>query len=168
MSATARELARAVAESVTDPELPMITLHDLGMLRRVRLEGDRVVVELTPTYTGCPAIPEMRADLAGRLRDAGFADVEVRLTLDPPWSSDHITPRGREVLAQHGIAPPDAAPWPSIGPVPLVLGAAPPRPVCPRCGSTDTERLAQFSATACKSLHRCRGCTEPFEHIKAI
>ena len=159
--------ARAIAATVTDPELPMLTLHDLGVLRRVFLEGDRVVVELTPTYSGCPAMAEMRADVGVRLRAAGYRDVDVRTVLSPPWTTEDITERGRRTLAEHGIAPPGPAPRRAPGPVPLSLGAPPPRVRCPLCGSVDTELLSQFGATSCKSLHRCRGCREPFEHVKA-
>jgi ring-1,2-phenylacetyl-CoA epoxidase subunit PaaD len=159
--------AREVAATVTDPELPMLTLHDLGVLRDVRVESERVIVEITPTYSGCPAMAEMRADLAGRLRTAGYRDVDVRTVLHPPWTTDDITERGRQVLAEHGIAPPGRAPPRAPGPVPLSLGERPPVVACPLCGSADTEVLSQFGATSCKSLHRCLACREPFEHVKA-
>jgi ring-1,2-phenylacetyl-CoA epoxidase subunit PaaD len=162
--------ARRIAESVPDPELPMLTLADLGILRAVSVAGPRVVVSLTPTYSGCPAMSEMRADVAARLAAAGLADVEIRTVLSPPWSNDWITAEGRRKLTAAGIAPPAAAPGPRpAGPVPLTLTATPARPVrCPACGSDDTERTAAFSATACKDLHRCRACAEPFEHVKEI
>jgi ring-1,2-phenylacetyl-CoA epoxidase subunit PaaD len=167
--ATVREQrARQIAEQVTDPELPMLTLHDLGILREVRAEGSTIVVAITPTYSGCPAMAEMRVDLVRRLRAAGYDEVEVRTVLDPPWSTDEITKHGRRVLAEYGIAPPGAAPVRLPGPVPLTLGASPPAPGCPRCGSPDTERVAQFGSTACKALYRCRVCHDPFEHLKAI
>jgi ring-1,2-phenylacetyl-CoA epoxidase subunit PaaD len=159
--------ARALAHTVTDPELPMLTLHDLGVLRAVRLEGEQVVIELTPTYSGCPAMAEMRADLAARLHAAGYRDVDVRTVLSPPWTTGDITEHGRRVLAEHGIAPPGPAPRRAPGPVALSLGAPPPPVDCPLCGSPDTERLSQFGATPCMSLHRCRACREPFEHVKA-
>ncbi|SDW94993.1 ring-1,2-phenylacetyl-CoA epoxidase subunit PaaD [Saccharopolyspora shandongensis] len=161
--------ARTVAESVTDPELPVLTLADLGVLRDVEMTGDgTVVVSITPTYSGCPAMREMRADLSGRLREAGFADVEVRTVLDPPWTTDWISPAGRRKLADYGIAPPGAAPQRSPGPVPLTLTAPRAQVRCPQCGSPDTEQVSQFGATACKALRRCRSCREPFEHIKEI
>jgi ring-1,2-phenylacetyl-CoA epoxidase subunit PaaD len=162
--------ARRIAESVPDPELPMLTLADLGILREVSVAGPRVVVSLTPTYSGCPAMSEMRADVAARLAAAGLADVEIRTVLSPPWSTDWITAEGRRKLAAAGIAPPATAPGPRpAGPVPLTLTATPAHPVrCPACGSDDTERTAAFSATACKDLHRCRSCAEPFEHVKEI
>ncbi|MEP7179834.1 MAG: 1,2-phenylacetyl-CoA epoxidase subunit PaaD [Pseudonocardiales bacterium] len=159
--------ARAIAATVTDPELPMLTLHDLGVLRDVRIEGDRVIVEITPTYSGCPAMAEMRSDLAARLRAAGYRNVDVRTVLSPPWTTDDITERGRQVLADHGIAPPGPAPRRAPGPVPLSLGFLPAVVPCPLCASPDTELISQFGATSCKSLRRCVACREPFEHMKA-
>ena len=165
---SALTLARQVAESVPDPELPMLTLADLGILRDVTVTGSHVVVSLTPTYSGCPAIQEMRCDVAARLAGAGLTDVEVRTVLSPPWSTDWITEEGRRKLAAAGIAPPGPAPRLAGGPVPLTLTVPDRRVTCPACGSGDTERTAAFSATACKDLHRCRACAEPFEHIKEI
>jgi ring-1,2-phenylacetyl-CoA epoxidase subunit PaaD len=163
-----RVQARAVAETVTDPELPMLTLADLGVLRDVRTERGTVVVEITPTYSGCPAMGVMRADLVHALHEAGFADVEVRTVLAPPWSTDWISPEGRRKLAEAGIAPPGQAPARPSGPVPLRLGPPARAVTCPLCGSADTEEISAFGATACKDLHRCRGCGEPFEHVKEI
>lgn len=160
--------ARAVAETVTDPELPMLTLADLGVLRDVRTEGRTVVVEITPTYTGCPAMGVMRADLLHALHAAGYADVDVRTVLSPPWSTDWISEAGLRKLAEAGIAPPGRAPVRGAGPVPLQLGPIARAVPCPLCGSPDTEQLSPFGATACKDLHRCRSCREPFEHVKEI
>ncbi|WP_399881133.1 1,2-phenylacetyl-CoA epoxidase subunit PaaD [Streptomyces sp. BBFR51] len=158
--------ARRVAEQVPDPELPMLTLADLGVLRDVEVGADgTVVASLTPTYSGCPAMAEMRADVAARLRDAGYPRVEIRTVLNPPWTSDWITESGRRKLAEHGIAPPGAAPR---GPVPLVLSPTRPAVACPRCGSADTEETSRFAATSCKALWRCRACREPFEYVKEI
>ncbi|GAA3243965.1 phenylacetate-CoA oxygenase subunit PaaJ [Streptomyces sp. XM83C] len=162
-------LARRIAEQVPDPELPMLTLADLGVLREVRVGDDgTVVAELTPTYSGCPAMAEMRADVAARLRDAGFDRVEIVTRLDPPWSSDWITPEGRRKLTEHGIAPPGPAPHRAAGPVPLVLSPTRRTVHCPRCGSADTEETSRFAATSCKALWRCRACREPFEYVKEI
>ncbi|MFE0673083.1 1,2-phenylacetyl-CoA epoxidase subunit PaaD [Streptomyces sp. NPDC058867] len=160
------EHARRVAEQVPDPELPMLTLADLGVLRAVTLAEDgTVVAELTPTYSGCPAMAEMRADVAARLRDAGYERVEIRTVLNPPWTSDWITPEGRRRLTEHGIAPPAAAPR---GPVPLTLSPTRRTVACPRCGSAETEETSRFAATSCKALWRCRACREPFEYVKEI
>ena len=160
---------RAVAATVTDPELPTVTLEDLGVLGDVRTEDDgTVVVEITPTYTGCPAMGVMRADLVHALHGAGFDSVEVRTVLAPAWSTDRITEEGRRKLAAGGIAPPGRAPVRSPGPVPLDLGPTRRTAGCPLCGSADTEELSEFGATACKALRRCRSCREPFEHVKEI
>ena len=160
---------RAVAETVTDPELPTLTLADLGVLRDVRTEADgTVVVEITPTYTGCPAMGVMRADLVLALHEAGFAQVDVRTVLSPAWTTDWISEDGRRKLAAGGIAPPGKAPVRTAGPVPLQLGPTRRTASCPLCGSEDTEELSEFGATACKALRRCRSCREPFEHVKEI
>jgi ring-1,2-phenylacetyl-CoA epoxidase subunit PaaD len=160
---------RAVAETVTDPELPTLTLADLGVLRDVRTQSDgTVVVEITPTYSGCPAMGVMRADLLHALHEAGFPDVDVRTVLSPAWSTDWISEDGRRKLAAGGIAPPGKAPVRTTGPVPLQLGPSRRAAACPLCGSPDTEELSEFSSTACKALRRCRSCREPFEHVKEI
>ncbi|WP_225232518.1 1,2-phenylacetyl-CoA epoxidase subunit PaaD [Klenkia terrae] len=169
MSDTLTRDPRAVAETVTDPELPMLTLADLGVLRDVATADDgTVVVTITPTYSGCPAMGVMRADLVHALHRAGFADVDVRTVLSPPWSTDWISEDGRRKLAEGGIAPPGHAPVRAAGLVPLNLGPTRRTAACPLCGSPDTEELSEFSGTACKALRRCRSCREPFEHVKEI
>ncbi|SDQ52258.1 1,2-phenylacetyl-CoA epoxidase subunit PaaD [Thermostaphylospora chromogena] len=161
--------AREVAERVPDPELPMLTLADLGILREVEEhDGGRVTVTITPTYSGCPALAAIRADLTARLRAAGYAEVEVRTSLSPAWTTDWITPAGRRKLADAGIAPPGAAPARRSGPVPLALGPTRRTVRCPRCDSPDTEEVARFGATPCKALWRCRSCAEPFERVKEL
>jgi ring-1,2-phenylacetyl-CoA epoxidase subunit PaaD len=155
-----RELLEAAA-AVPDPELPMIGLGDLGVLRSVRVTAPgRVEVVLTPTYTGCPAVEAMAADITGRLREHGMAEVAVRTELSPPWSTDDITAEGRRKLAEAGIAPPRPV---AAGPVALRLAVR-----CPNCGSTDTAVLSRFSSTACKALRRCESCREPFDHFKEL
>ena len=160
--------AAAVAGSVTDPELPMLTLAELGILREVREEDDGVVVTITPTYSGCPAMEAIRADLLTALRSAGFARAQVRTVLAPAWTTDWITESGRAKLAAAGISPPGPAPRRGAGPVPLMLGTRRDAVACPHCSHPDTERIAAFSATACRELRRCPVCREPFEHVKEI
>ena len=173
-TADVRSAAWAAAASTPDPELPMLTIADLGILREVEVRDGRVVATITPTYSGCPAMREISADVEQRLRRAGYAEVEVRNRLAPAWSSDWITEQGRQKLAAAGIAPP--APARPSGPVALTLGTSripltlvpPVAPACPRCGSARTVRSAEFGATACKSLYRCQDCSEPFEAVKAL
>ena len=157
-----------VAAAVPDPELPMVTLADLGILRDVEQHGDAVAVTITPTYSGCPAMREISHDLRHRLTQAGFADVTVRTSLAPAWSSDWITDDGRSKLSAAGIAPPNPAGRRSAGPIPLSLSVRSRTVVCPRCSSTDTRETSAFSATACKALYRCTACDEPFEYVKEI
>lgn len=162
-TAPTAEEAWRVAASVCDPEVPVLTIEDLGVLRDVVVDGDRVVVTLTPTYSGCPALDAMRADVASALRRAGFADVEVRTTLSPAWTTDWMSDAGRRKLIEYGIAPPTGRAAIGQGPVRLRLAVK-----CPRCGSPDTREIARFGSTSCKALYECRACLEPFDHFKAL
>lgn len=155
-----------VAAATPDPELPAVTIGQLGILRAVDEADGRVTVTITPTYSGCPAMREIAADLERRLRDAGYAEVEVRTRLAPAWTTDWITEDGRRNLAGAGIAPPSPARR-TARPVPLTLGRRP-AVACPRCGSTNTVETATFGPTACKGLHRCADCHEPFEAVKPL
>ncbi|MFF9059027.1 1,2-phenylacetyl-CoA epoxidase subunit PaaD [Streptomyces sp. NPDC101213] len=161
----------AVAGSVPDPELPVLTLQELGVLRAVHVrDTDAVEVELTPTYTGCPAVEAMSADIERALRDHGVREVTVRTVLAPAWSTDDISAEGRRKLREFGIAPPRDRH--AAGPVGVALGptrTTEQEPVrCPHCGSADTELLSRFSSTACKALRRCLACREPFDHFKEL
>lgn len=165
--------ARAVASTVVDPELPMLTLADLGVLREVDVHRDRVIVSITPTYTGCPAMATMRDDLVRSLQEAGFGEVEVRVALHPAWTTDWITPAGIAALAEAGISPPGRVSTGSTtgsGARPIPLQLAPTRRAvrCPRCGSTDVALTSEFGSTACKAMYRCESCLEPFDHVKEI
>jgi ring-1,2-phenylacetyl-CoA epoxidase subunit PaaD len=159
-------LARLVAD-VPDPELPAVTIGDLGILRGVEMRNGQVRVSITPTYSGCPALAHIAAEVRNRLRRAGYRDAEVHTVLTPPWTTDWITDVGRRKLAAAGIAPPLPAPARRC-PVPITLGPPERRVRCPRCGSTDTQLRSRFAATACKALYWCASCTEPFEYVKEI
>ncbi|WP_328502383.1 phenylacetate-CoA oxygenase subunit PaaJ [Streptomyces sp. NBC_00457] len=158
-----------VAGAVPDPELPVLTLQELGVLRAVHVRGtDSVEVELTPTYTGCPAIEAMSLDIERALHEHGIGQVSVRTVLSPAWSTDDISAEGRRKLREFGIAPPRVR----EASEPVLIELGPTRttdPVlCPHCGSADTELLSRFSSTACKALRRCLSCREPFDHFKEL
>lgn len=156
---SALETARAVAASVCDPEIPVLTIDDLGVLRDVTMTQDAVVVTITPTYSGCPAMDAIRDDLVLALTRAGFADVRVRTVLSPAWTTQWLTDAGAQKLAAYGIAPPTG--WRPAGPIPVALGVA-----CPRCGSLRTREVSRFGSTSCKALYECAACLEPFDHFK--
>jgi ring-1,2-phenylacetyl-CoA epoxidase subunit PaaD len=152
----------AAVAAVADPELRVLTIADLGILRGIAVADDgRVTVTITPTYTGCPAMDVIRRDVVAAARAAGSAEVEVRTELSPPWTTDWISADGRAKLAAAGIAPPSGGRGQPTA-VRLSLTVR-----CPLCGSPDTEELSRFGSTACKSLWRCRACREPFDAIKA-
>jgi ring-1,2-phenylacetyl-CoA epoxidase subunit PaaD len=183
LASTRLARARIAAAQVCDPEIPSLSLEDLGILREVALEDDTLVVIIAPTYTGCPATEAIRDDVLAALDAAKVAPFEVRISLAPAWSSDWITAAGRRKLLEAGIAPPACVSG-RVGqrgvPIRVVprgstaraasadLWADEPgsQPTCPRCGSSQTERLSEFGSTACKSLYRCRACAEPFDYFK--
>jgi ring-1,2-phenylacetyl-CoA epoxidase subunit PaaD len=152
------DLAWDLLADVPDPELPTVSVVDLGIAREVQYADGRLVVTITPTYSGCPAMREIEDDVKARLSEQ-FDDVEVRTVLSPPWTTDWITAEGRRKLSAAGIAPPGARLLPL-----LVQG----RPdCCPHCGSPAVEELAGFGSTACKAIWRCMSCREPFDYVKA-
>jgi len=154
------ERARRAAAAVLDPEVPVLTIDDLGVLREVNVHADgRVDVAITPTYSGCPAMDAIRQDVTKALEDEGFDDVTVRLVLSPAWTTDWMSQAGKAKLLDYGIAPPDHR---TSGPVRVRLSLR-----CPQCGSGATHELSRFGSTACKSLWVCDDCREPFDHFKA-
>lgn len=159
MSGGLRERALEAAGRVTDPEIPVLTIGDLGVLRDVRVLGDMVEIDITPTYSGCPAMRTIEQDLAAALRAAGIEKFRIATVLSPAWTTDWLSADGRRKLAEYGIAPPSGEASRRA-----LFGAA--SVACPRCGSSNTERLAEFGSTACKALYRCRACAEPFDYFK--
>ncbi|MEU3847931.1 1,2-phenylacetyl-CoA epoxidase subunit PaaD [Micrococcus terreus] len=148
-----------VAATVNDPEIPVLSIADLGILRGVRLEDDRAVVLITPTYSGCPAMETITDDVTSAVQAAGWDQVEVELVLQPAWTTDWMTEDGKRKLNAYGIAPPTGKA--AAGPVRMGLAVK-----CPRCHSLRTQELTRFGSTACKALYTCQDCLEPFDYFK--
>ncbi|MCC1492610.1 1,2-phenylacetyl-CoA epoxidase subunit PaaD [Cognatishimia sp. F0-27] len=140
-------------ESVPDPEIPVISVMDLGIVRGLRWDDDLLEVSVTPTYSGCPATRVIAQDIEAALREKGVSKLRIRTQLSPPWTTDWLSDKGRARLEEYGIAPPS----PSGGPK-----------ACPRCQSDDLERISQFGSTPCKAHWRCRTCLEPFDYFKCL
>lgn len=153
----------AQAALVTDPEIPVLTIEDLGILREVSLEGGRPRVVITPTYSGCPAMDTIRDDLTLLLNAAGYENIEVELRLSPAWTTDWMSTEGQEKLRAYGIAAPTGKAAARSGPVPLRMAVP-----CPRCRSLNTRELSRFGSTSCKALYECTDCLEPFDYFKVL
>jgi ring-1,2-phenylacetyl-CoA epoxidase subunit PaaD len=157
-----------VLATVLDPEVPALSLRDLGIVRDVQLHGDGLEVVLTPTYSGCPATEVIECSVIEAIDGAGLGPTRVRLQRAPAWTTDWISEDGRRKLREYGIAPPGPVAAGAAVPVRFIGRRAAERIPCPHCGSDNTERLSAFGSTACKALYRCVSCREPFEHFKPI
>ena len=153
-----------VLQQILDPELPAVSVCELGIVREVHVAADGVRVVITPTYSGCPAIDMIQVAIREALRDAGATGVSIETRLAPVWTSDWISGDARAKLSAHGVAPPAAAADARVHP----LWFRQARPPCPRCGAHSTTRVSEFGSTACKALYRCESCREPFEYFKPI
>lgn len=142
-----------------DPEVPVLTITDLGMVRSVARHGDGWVIGFTPTYSGCPATEHLLGEIRTVMNDHGFQPVHIVLQLDPPWTTDWMSQDARERLRQYGISPPQGH---------ACHADMPAEVSCPRCGSTHTSLISEFGSTACKALYRCDSCREPFDYFKCI
>ncbi|MBA4502181.1 1,2-phenylacetyl-CoA epoxidase subunit PaaD [Marinobacterium marinum] len=149
-------------DQVKDPEVPVLSIWDLGILRDVERDGDRIVVTITPTYSGCPAMNTIADDVVAALKASGYDDVAVNTRLSPAWSSEWMSPAGRRKLRNYGIAPPEDADLDDDGLTPDAHAQ------CPHCGSRNTRRISEFGSTACKALFQCNDCNEPFDYFKKI
>jgi ring-1,2-phenylacetyl-CoA epoxidase subunit PaaD len=147
----------ALLDEVKDPEIPVISVWELGILQDIAMRGETVVVTITPTYSGCPAMDAIAEDIAAALADAGYADCEVVNRFSPAWSTSWITEEAQEKLRAYGIAPPGQG-----------CGGAAAQLQCPRCGSSNVRSISEFGSTACKALYQCGDCAEPFDHFKPI
>ena len=163
-----REQLLEILSQVKDPELPFIDIVELGVVRDVALEEGTVVVSITPTYSGCPAIQVIEQEAVAALRDHGFDDVRVRTVFSPAWSTDWMSEETKQKFRDNGIAPPQGSSA-SGGIAELVsLRRARPTIECPYCGSSNTVEKSEFGSTACKSIHFCNGCHQPFDYFKAF
>lgn len=159
-----REAIYEILGEVMDPEVPVLSVVELGIVRDVVVSDDRVTVTVTPTYSGCPAMAVIERDIAEALRAGGAANVEVRTTFAPAWTTDWIPAAAREKLRAYGIAPPSPAQHGAL----VTIGSRRPAVRCPYCGSTQTRQQSEFGSTACKAIHVCDSCQQPFEEFKPI
>jgi ring-1,2-phenylacetyl-CoA epoxidase subunit PaaD len=151
------------AATVLDPEVPVLTIEDLGVLRSAELVDGRAHVTITPTYSGCPAMDAIREGVVSALARAGYPDARVDLVLAPAWTTDWMSEAGKRKLAEYGIAPPSGRAAVSSGPIRLSLSVK-----CPQCGSLDTRETSRFGSTSCKALYTCNACQEPFDYFKVL
>lgn len=150
------------ASTVPDPEIPVVSIADLGILRDARFDGEIPVIVITPTYSGCPAMGTITADVTAAITGAGYPRPRIETVLRPAWSTDWITELGKQQMREYGIAPPVARER-STGPIPITLT---PAVRCPLCGSMNTTESSRFGSTSCKALYSCRECHEPFDYFK--
>ena len=157
-----REEVWKLLETVNDPEVPVLTIIDLGIVRDVRVTGEEIEVVITPTYTGCPAMDMIAADIKMTLFENGFSNVKIRSVLSPAWTTDWMSAEGKRKLKEYGIAPPN----PKQQVCSDKLFAADEAVQCPRCNSYHSHRISEFGSTACKALYQCDDCKEPFDYFK--
>ncbi len=150
-------------EEVADPEIPVLTVVDLGIVREVNLEGEYPAVKITSTYSGCPAMNEIEQNIRLKLQEKGLKNVEVQTILSPPWTTNWMTKKGKEKLREYGIAPPEG-----VSVDKLALFSKSKQIACSHCGFKDTSMISQFGSTACKALYKCNNCQEPFDYFKCI
>ncbi|MFM9275054.1 1,2-phenylacetyl-CoA epoxidase subunit PaaD [Pseudarthrobacter sp. NKDBFgelt] len=162
---TPRQKAWDIAATVVDPEIPVLSIADLGILRDVEVAGGHVKVTITPTYSGCPAMDAIRDDLKSAFAKEGYQDVEVDLVLSPAWTTDWMTEAGKQKLQEYGIAPPTGKSHAArhAGPIRLTMAVK-----CPQCSSLNTKELTRFGSTSCKALYVCQDCKEPFDYFKVL
>lgn len=154
--------ALEILESVKDPEVPVLSVVELGVVRGVEVQGNAVMVTLTPTYSGCPAMQVIEDDIRSALLSEGFSEVRIRTVYAPAWTTEWMSPAAREKLRAYGIAPPGPVPADDLVPLGRTIRTV----ACPFCGSPNTTTESEFGSTACKSLHVCQACRQPFEHFK--
>ncbi|WP_421751293.1 1,2-phenylacetyl-CoA epoxidase subunit PaaD [Croceimicrobium sp.] len=152
-----------ILKNVADPEIPVLTVVDMGVVREVEIQDQKIVVSITPTYSGCPAMNEIESNIRWALEEAGYNEVEIKTLLSPPWTTDWMTDEGKAKLQEYGIAPPEG----SSADKSVLFGEAK-KVMCPRCKSRNTTMVSQFGSTACKALYKCEDCKEPFDYFKCL
>ena len=153
----------SILKNVSDPEIPVLTVVDMGVVREVEEQDGKLVVSITPTYSGCPAMNEIESNIRWALEEAGYNEVEVKTLISPPWTTDWMTEEGKQKLQEYGIAPPEG----SSADKSVLFGEAK-KVMCPRCKSRSTKMISQFGSTACKALYQCDDCKEPFDYFKCL
>lgn len=152
-----------ILKTVSDPEIPVLTVTDMGVVRGVEDVEGKLIVSITPTYSGCPAMNEIESNIRWALEEAGYDEVEVKTILSPPWTTDWMTDEGKQKLQEYGIAPPEG----SSADKSVLFGEAK-KVTCPHCKSRETTMISQFGSTACKALYKCEDCKEPFDYFKCL
>ncbi len=158
------DLVRDYLEEVKDPEIPVISIIEMGVLRKIEVDGDKVNIKITPTYSGCPAMKVMEEDIKKVLAEKGIEQVEVEEVLSPAWTTDDLSGTARQKLLEYGIAPPEEGTEDKAA----LLPGESPKIQCPQCRSRNTELINQFGSTACKALYRCKDCGEAFDYFKCL
>ncbi len=159
---TEQDIRKALS-SVTDPEIPVLTITDMGIVRDINIQGDAIQVDITPTYSGCPAMKTIADESTEVLKNMGFKHISIEEVLEPAWTTDWLTTNGRQKLEAYGIAPPEEASRDKS-----LLSGEPKSVTCPQCKSKNTKMVSQFGSTACKALYQCQECKEPFDYFKCI
>lgn len=152
-----------ILKNVSDPEIPVLTVVDMGVVRDVEEQDGKLTISITPTYSGCPAMNEIESNIRWALEEAGYNEVEVKTLISPPWTTDWMTEEGKQKLQEYGIAPPEG----SSADKSVLFGEAK-KVMCPRCKSRNTKMISQFGSTACKALYQCEDCKEPFDYFKCL
>lgn len=161
---TTKDNILAVLSEIPDPEIPVISITDLGIVRSIEWSDDQIIISITPTYSGCPAMKQIEDDIKSTLKEKGFSNVIVKMVYAPAWTTDWINDEAKERLRHYGIAPPEHS---SIDKR-VLMGLEERVVKCPKCGSKNSEMISQFGSTACKALYRCKDCLEPFDYFKCL
>jgi ring-1,2-phenylacetyl-CoA epoxidase subunit PaaD len=155
---------RSILSTIPDPEIPVLTIDDLGVIRKAEWRGEELVIVITPTYTGCPAMGQFEDDIIAKLKNNGYLNSKIEVTYDPPWTTDWLSETAKQKLQDYGIAPPEE----KTSDKHYLIGTEKSNITCPQCKSSNTKMISQFGSTACKALYQCQDCKEPFDYFKCL